>query len=98
MPTPYPFPPVAGILYRHNGKGITDIVSRAYRTDVWGEECTYLGPDHDGRVWFVRPNGNAAWLDERLLYQAGYVIVDYRDCLNGGVARQFEATRERNAT
>ena len=87
-------PPVALILYEHNGAGIVEIVSRGGKCVVWGVECTYLGPDGFGGTWFARGPGDAAWLSDALLWAAGYVLIDYR---NRDTKSQFEAAKERNS-
>lgn len=79
---------IALILWDIRGK-VPDIRTRGQWLDIHGDEVLYLGPTPDRSAYFWFGPGEARWLNEDQLREAGYVLNDYRDA--NGLRKVFNA-------
>jgi len=78
---------VAFILWNISGKN-PEIVSRGTNAIVHGDEVLYLGCTPDRSAYFWLGSGEARWLTEGQLAEAGFILHDYRD--PQGLKRRFD--------
>ena len=56
-----------------------NIVPRGAYIDVHGDDVLYLGPTPDRSAYFWFGPGNARWLNEYQLREAGFEFTDHRE-------------------